>query len=746
MRADGDKRLTPEQRLVALLASSTAILDSPNVDEVVSSTIALARDVFSSDGYALWRVDNEGVWRMVQSFGISPVFAARVITSAANQPAPRTVPFEEPLIVEDVQTAPMISDMRDAYREEGVVSMVVFPLRIRGERRGTLVFYSRSQTKYRGVDVQVGAALANLAAASLTTAELYEEQRSAREAADHARERATFLAEASTALSASLDYEATLRSVAQLAVPTIADWCAVDILDDNGNLQRLAVAHVDPQKVELARTLQERYPPDPDAPGGVHEVICTAEAVMVPRIPAELLEAAARDDEHRRIIRELKLTSYMCVPMIAHGKAFGAITFVSAESGREYSDRDMPLAKEVASRASLAVENARAYALAQETSRVKDEFLSTLSHELRTPLGSVLTYARMLRAGMVQAPELQKVFEVIERNATSLKQIVEDVLDVSSIVAGRLRLDVQEVDLPVVLREACATVMPAANAKGVRLETIVDPITTSVSGDPSRLQQIVWNLLSNAIKFTSRGGKVQLRLARVNSHVEITVSDTGVGIAPEFLPFVFEKFRQADGTFSRRYGGLGLGLAIAKQLAELHGGTIVAKSAGAGHGATFVFSLPLMIVDPSPATVREQPRADRVPVLDQHPRLDGFVVLAVDDDPDSLNVIKTVLEGAGATMLTAQSGVAALEMLSKNTPDVIVADIGMPGMDGFQLIRAIRRLPESVGRIPAAALTAYARAQDRVTALASGFQMHLVKPIDPLELIVAIAALVERRK
>ncbi|HUQ86975.1 MAG TPA: ATP-binding protein, partial [Vicinamibacterales bacterium] len=729
MRADDDQEPTPEQRLVVLLASSASILNSPNVDAVVASTIALARDVFSSDGYALWRVDNDGVWRMVQSVGISPAFAARVITLASNQPAPRTVPFEQPLIVEDVLTAPMVSDMRDAYLQEGVSSMIVFPLRIRGERRGTLVFYSRSRTHYRKFDVQVGAAVANLAAASLTTAELYEEQRSAREASDHARERATFLAEASTALSASLDYEATLRSVAQLAVPTIADWCAVDILNDAGDLERLAVAHVDPGKVELARTLQERYPPDPDAPGGVHQVIRTASAVLVPRIPPALLEAAARDEEHRRIIRELSLTSYMCVPMIAHGKAFGAITFVSAESGREYSDGDLPLAKEVASRASLAVENARAYALANETSRVKDEFLSTLSHELRTPLGSVLTYARMLRSGMVQPAELQHVFDVIERNATSLKKIVEDVLDVSSIVAGRIRLDVQEVDLPTVLRESCATVMPAANAKGIRIEVVIDPMSSSVSGDPSRLQQIVWNLLSNAIKFTPRGGKVQLRLARVNSHVEITVSDTGIGITPEFLPFVFEKFRQADGTFSRQYGGLGLGLAIAKQLAELHGGTILARSAGPGHGATFVLSLPLMIVHAPPAAVREQPRTDRAPTLDAPPSLDGLTLLAVDDDPDSLNVMRTVLAGAGATVITAHSGASALEILQQRTPDVIITDIGMPGMDGFQLIRAIRQMHDALRRTPAVALTAYARSQDRVTALASGFQMHLVKPV-----------------
>ena len=274
----------------------------------------------------------------------------------------------------------------------------------------------------------------------------------------------------------------------------------------------------------------------------------------------------------------------MCVPLSAQGTAFGAITFVSAESGREYSADDLRFARELAARASLAVENARSYARANEASRLKDEFLATLSHELRTPLNAVLGYARMLRLGTMAPDKAKPALEVVERNATALKQIIEDVLDVSRIVAGRLRLNVEPVDLPAILHESCATVLPAADAKGVRVETVIDPLMTPVSGDPDRLQQIVWNLLSNAIKFTPRGGRVQLRLSRVNSHVEITVSDTGRGITPDFLPFVFERFRQGDATFSREHGGLGLGLAIAKQLAELHGGTVSASSGGLGSG------------------------------------------------------------------------------------------------------------------------------------------------------------------
>jgi CheY-like chemotaxis protein len=354
----------------------------------------------------------------------------------------------------------------------------------------------------------------------------------------------------------------------------------------------------------------------------------------------------------------------------------------------------------------------------------------------------------MLRLGTIGPERVNGALDVIERNATALRQIIEDVLDVSRIVAGRLRLNVEPVDLPGILREALATVMPAADAKGVRVEAVIDALTTPVSGDPNRLQQIAWNVLANAVKFTPRGGKVQLRLLRVNSHVEIVVSDTGRGIAGEFLPLVFERFRQEDATIAREQGGLGLGLAIAKQLTELHGGSIAVASEGVGRGATFTVKLPLMIVY-APAALdgpHEQPLTDRhMPVTEDAPRLDGLHVLAVDDEPDSLSLLRAVLEGAGASVTAVSSGASALGALATRPPDVLLADVGMPGMDGFQLIRALRQMTEPIRSTPAAALTAYARAQDRITSLASGFHMHLVKPIDPVELIFAVASLAQRR-
>jgi CheY-like chemotaxis protein len=338
--------------------------------------------------------------------------------------------------------------------------------------------------------------------------------------------------------------------------------------------------------------------------------------------------------------------------------------------------------------------------------------------------------------------------DTVARNVMSLNQMVEDVLDVSRIVSGKLRLDVQPVDLAPVVQNAMDTVRPAADAKGVHLITIVDPRTPAVSGDPERLQQIFWNVLSNAVKFTKRGGKVELRLEQVNSHVEITISDTGAGIAPEFLPYVFDRFRQADGGINRATGGLGLGLAITRHLVELQGGRIFAASEGLGHGSTFRIELPRRIIDgTSLIEPREHPQSPR----DAHhivvPQLQGIRILAVDDDRDALAMVREILETTGATVTTADSGQGALAALDRAIPDVILLDLGMPQMTGFELIQRIRRSGDPRLRaVPAAALTAYARSEDRIKALRSGFQLHLAKPVDPGELMAAMAALARREQ
>jgi PAS domain S-box-containing protein len=440
----------------------------------------------------------------------------------------------------------------------------------------------------------------------------------------------------------------------------------------------------------------------------------------------------------------LPVRSYLAVPVKGRtGDVIGGLFFGHSEVGR-FTEHHERLAIGIASWASVALENARMFSMVQEASRLKDDFLASLSHELRTPLNAVLGYARMLRAGVVTADKQTRAIETIERNATSLTQLVEDVLDISRIISGKIRLNVQPVDFPQIVANAVEVVSPAADAKGVRIETVLDPDAGPVSGDPERLQQVVWNLLSNSVKFTNRGCKVQVRLERVNSHLELSVADTGIGISTEFLPHVFERFRQADAGIARERGGLGLGLSIARQLAEMHGGTIAAASGGLGHGSTFTLKVPVMIVRPisreDPNRVHPHAAAGEhhIPMGD----LVGVHVVAVDDDADAVTLLTEVLEAAGARVSTATSAEEALRLVETEPPQVLVTDLGMPQMDGFQLIDRIRTHHNAlVRRVPAAALTAYARSEDRVKALRAGFQIHLAKPIDPTELVMAVAAL-----
>jgi len=390
-----------------------------------------------------------------------------------------------------------------------------------------------------------------------------------------------------------------------------------------------------------------------------------------------------------------------------------------------------------------------ARAEAERANRLKDEFLATVSHELRTPLTSLLGWSRMLRSGKLDEQTTQRALETIERNAQSQAQLVEDLLDGSRIITGKLRLAVRSMEPLKVIEGVLDTVRPAAEGKQIRITTVLDPSAGPVSGDPERLQQVVWNLLANAIKFTPKGGQIQVRLERVNSHVEIIVSDSGQGISPEFLPFVFDRFRQANSSTSRSIGGLGLGLAIARHLVEMHGGSIHVDSPGEGLGATFTVRLPVIGVrladSASAGEERAHPTAGSAAAFDILPSLSGLRILAVDDQPDTLLVVGSLLEQSGAEVQTATSASSALDSLGKWAPDLIVADIGMPGEDGYSLIRKIRALPrERGGDIPAIALTAYARVEDRLRTLNAGYQMHVPKPVEPIELITVVASLTGR--
>ncbi len=444
----------------------------------------------------------------------------------------------------------------------------------------------------------------------------------------------------------------------------------------------------------------------------------------------------------------LPVRSYLAVPVnMASGETVGGLFFGHPHEG-VFTQEHERLAVGIASWASVALENARLYEEAQHANRLKDEFLAVLSHELRTPLNAIVGYANLLRGGLLTGDRADDAIVTLERNAKWLAQIVDDVLDVSRIVTGKLTLDVQPVELPLIVENAIATVRPAADAKGVRIQTTLDPRVGPVSGDPNRLQQVAWNLLSNAVKFTPKGGRVQVRLQRVNSQVELSVSDTGIGIKAEFLPFVFERFRQADSSATRAAGGLGLGLAIVRHITEMHGGVVEAMSDGEGEGATFTVRLPVMIVHPRrQPSRREHPRIETHVAKTSLADLTGVRVLAVDDEPDALALLRAVLESAGAEAVTVASPHDALDTIAGISPDVLVVDIGMPEMDGYAFIEAVRSsADEAVRNVPATALTAFARAEDRTKALQAGFEMHLAKPVDPAELVASIRTLVRRAR
>jgi CheY-like chemotaxis protein len=400
----------------------------------------------------------------------------------------------------------------------------------------------------------------------------------------------------------------------------------------------------------------------------------------------------------------------------------------------------LQLAEELARRASLAIENAQLYRAAQEdraeaeaANRVKDEFLAVLSHELRSPLNPILGWTKILRSRRLDATKTEQALETIERNAKLQAQLVEDLLDISRILQGKMVLNTAPVNLAVTIQAALETVRLAAEAKHIQIQTNLNPISGSVSGDANRLQQIVWNLLSNAVKFTSPGGRVQVKLEQVGTQAQIQVKDTGKGIKPEFLPHVFDYFRQEDGTTTRQFGGLGLGLAIVRQLTELHGGTVWAESPGPDLGATFTVQLPLNIVNP-----HQSPQAEPSAATD----LTDIQILVVDDDTDIRELVSFVLSQAGAQVITAASAMQALTLLNQSVPDLLLCDIGMPEMDGYTLIRQIRKwAPEQGGTLPAIALTAYAGELNRQQAIAAGFQLHLSKPVESEELIKAIRAL-----
>lgn len=735
-----------------------------------------------------------------------------------------------------------------------------------------------------------------------------------------------FLAEASTTLGSSLDYETTLSTIAQLAVPHFADWCAVDMAGNDGLLHRLAVAHTDPGKIAWAHEIYQLYPPDPNEPQGLYNVLRAGQSEFYPNITEELLLQGAKDEKHLEILRQVGFRSVMLVPLKTRGQVLGVLTFVNTESSRAHTPEDLALAEDLARRAALAVENARLYRVerqirqsaertsdllkrlqavstslsqaltpqqvatavieqgvnslgahagtvvlldeekseleivgtinfssdlvkkwerfsldqkvpiadavrgkapviiestenwseqypilgplvsvtgtkalvafplivegkiigsmglsfpepqkfsdddyafllalahqcaqalerarlyeterqlrkqAETANRMKDEFLATVSHELRTPLNAIVGWSSMLMTNNLDEEVKHRAIQTIGRNAKTQAQIIEDLLDVSRIITGKLSLNMRETELDKIIKIALESVQPSAAAKNIQIISNFDLGANVLLGDADRLQQVMWNLLSNAIKFTPEGGKVEVSLKRNGWHAEISVSDTGQGISKEFLPFVFERFSQADGTSTRRYGGLGLGLAIVRHLVEMHGGSVLVESAGINQGATFTIRLPLTATQIADVVLYEDASAPEKPFLiESIPELKDFRVLVVDDEPDTRLLMTTIIEKCGATVMTVESARAAFAALQHFKPRLLISDIAMPEEDGYSLLRRIRNLPpEESGSIPAIAMTAYAREEDRKQAFEAGFQKHLAKPVKPEDLIAVV--------
>jgi signal transduction histidine kinase len=551
------------------------------------------------------------------------------------------------------------------------------------------------------------------------------------------------LSNASLVLS-SLDYSTTMTRVAQLAVPHFADICLVDIRGEDGTIERVAVADADAKRSNIAQQLLE-YAPKTESQHPAQVVLQEGKSQLISDIPAEFFESTAQDARHLETIRQLDIQSCMVVPLRADGHILGAMTFLSANAERRYEQLDVALAEDLALRCAQAVENARLHRKTVDALRARDEFLAVLSHELRSPLTSILGWVQILQEDDLEKETLSQGLTVIERNTRVQVQLIQELLEVSRIITGRLRLEMAPVQVSNVIRNVVDLMAPTAQAKGVVVEFKNKANDASILGDEPRLQQVFWNLASNALKFTPKAGRVEISLSRTDDFVSVQVKDSGEGISRDFLPYVFDRFRQANSSSTRQHGGLGLGLAIVRHLTEMHGGSVTAESEGAGQGAAFTVRLPLRQNGADVLGAEEEPEqtsgeTNEASLLSS---LEGLQILVVEDGDDARVVLEAILQRAGAQVAAAASVREAMLFLQENQPDVIVSDIGMPDEDGYALMQRLKEWElKSKVRIPAVALTAYASEQDRMRALSAGFRAHLPKPVEPSLLIATIATIV----
>ena len=574
--------------------------------------------------------------------------------------------------------------------------------------------------------------------------ELLKREEAARSEAEAARSRLSFLSEASRVLGSSLDYETTLGNLAHLVVPQFGDFCVVDLAEDGERIRRVAVADVDPKREELVWRIARQYPLSVHSAPSYSRVLSSGESTWLPKVTDEMCLALPQEVDPD-VMRSLKFHSFICVPLPVHGQILGAISIARSTPGHSYNSVDLAVAEELARRAGLAVDHARLYRVSEEANRIKDEFLATLSHELRSPLSSALLCAQMLRRGVLDQEKSARALETIERKIALEVRLVDDLIDIARINAGKLSMEMKKINLATVVAAAVQSARSAAEGQGTHLRFTLHEVDAPIEGDEARLQQVMENLLSNAIKFTPKGGSIDVGLERVGAEARVTVRDTGVGISAKVLPEVFNRFRQADTSSTKRYGGLGLGLSIVHNLVELHGGRVAAESAGEGRGSIFTVTLRLL---PSSTDGASPPSVDDRDRSAEMEDLSGVSVLVVDDDEDAREAMATLLRTCGATVTTAASTREALKVLQRGgkQQDVLVSDISMPDLDGYTLLRALRaRSSRGTAIPPAIAVTAYARPADRKQALAAGYRLHLSKPVHERALVEAVAELAGTR-
>ena len=537
-----------------------------------------------------------------------------------------------------------------------------------------------------------------------------------------------FLNRASELLSSSLEYDKTLRTLARLCVPALGDWCAIHLATGESTYERVAVEHSDPAKVHYVEQLDRRTRPSPDM-DPIVQVMRSGRSHIVEYVTDEMLVALVPTAEQLAAIRTMGFRSWIVAPMITGGQVLGTLTVVHGESGRRYSEADLPFIEDLARRAATAIENARLFEAADAANRAKDEFLATLSHELRTPLTAITGWAHMLQAGVAEEETRKLAVDTIVRSARTQAELIDDLLDLSRVVAGTLHLNITTVDLASIVQDVLATVKPAVDAKGLSI-AFDEASPALVRGDERRLRQIVWNLVTNAVKFTESGGSIRIVLSLQGQNARLEVIDTGRGIEASFLPHVWDRFRQADSSTVRQFGGLGLGLAVVRNLVELHGGTVTVESAGVNQGARFGVEIPLARLD---AAASSALRAD---VTHDMP-LAGHKILVVDDDTDSRTVITAMLRHEGAEVTPVATVEAALAQLKETAFAVVVSDLAMPGEDGYALARRIR----ATSSVPMVAVSALASGTgDRQRAIERGFDDFLRKPVDPGRLAEVVRA------